>query len=256
MNDDRFDDFGLHDPRTREEIALDLLRAWLSRPNWCLGPGPNMVAGYSEAACLLAGIDPELTMGGQEDFGWKFLPGALPHYGLDENLRIPAGAVDLRNTIFHDLDRLSGLTQVGARPVREIISQALSAGFLIPWLAIAKSDPECAMRLPKEAYRVGAAEPPKDDYRQSARGNANKRWAQDDGRRLRNGIGRETFNMILEDDFEGVRFKTSGRINRNAIARQLLKAIEEFAGEGADEIPVFDTVRDDVGRWLAEVAAK
>lgn len=195
------DDFGVPiDTRTPEERELDRLRDWLSMPNWCLGPGPNMLVGYSEAACLLAGIDPERTMGNfQEGFAWNFLPGALSQFGEDE---FPRELLSLEANIFEDLGRLSGLKELGAKPVKVIISHALEAGFFIPWLAAARADPECAKHLPDSAFKGKPPQkvgPAGNAVSRSSSKKAKYRWKKDPKTIALNEIGKPMFEKWFNE---------------------------------------------------------
>jgi len=203
MTEDSCIDPDLIDTRTPEERELDLLHDWLSRPNWCLGPGPNMIEEYSEAVCLLAGIDPERTQGGsREGFGWKLLPGALENFGFNEYPRDNGGRWELDKNVIAHLDHLTGLKPLGTARVEVIIVHALEAGLFIPWLAAARADTECAKYLPDSAFKGEPTQklgPAGNAVSRSASKKAKDRWKNDPKTVAINEIGKPMFEKLFNE---------------------------------------------------------
>lgn len=113
------------------------LRDWLAVPSWK----------PAQAMAVLCGYDPEI---GRNTCAadMSFLPGA------DDFYRVPFGARepdDLRalDAGLEDQHGYIGGLRLTTMPPKEAIAKAVAGGVHIPWLKIARDDPECRKYLPK-----------------------------------------------------------------------------------------------------------
>jgi hypothetical protein len=106
-----------------EQRELERLKGYLEYTLW----------DAHRAAYIIAGIDPEQTMGGPGDWGIVWLPG-----GLRENWHKADGSIDrliLEQHVSMEVEYVSGFIQGESRRPIEWIEKAKSKGYEIPWLA-------------------------------------------------------------------------------------------------------------------------
>jgi hypothetical protein len=114
---------------------MDRLRDYLRYPRWRA----------NDAVWILAGVDPERTMGGPGDWGFVWLPG-----GLRDSWQNADGSVDrftLERHVEMELEEVRGFVRGESRFPNEWVTHALKLGYPPPWLDSARSDPECARYL-------------------------------------------------------------------------------------------------------------
>jgi hypothetical protein len=115
---------------TLEERQMFQLRDYLAYPRWRA----------ETAVYILAGLDPELTMGSPGAWGLKFLPG-----GIQESWKNWDGTIEpivLEHYALAELEDVSGFIQGESRSPLEWMAHAKSKGYEPPWLALVMKDPE------------------------------------------------------------------------------------------------------------------
>ena len=122
----------------REQDELDRLRDYLARPRWRSG----------EAKWILAGIDPEETVGGPGDWGLSWLPD-----GLGENWLIGDDRFALEQHVQMELEDVGSFISGDARSPAEWIALAQAKKYTPPWLGAALRDPTCHASLKELALR-------------------------------------------------------------------------------------------------------
>jgi hypothetical protein len=116
--------------RKQRERAIEQLRDYLAYPRWR----------SEEALWILAGIDPERTIGGPGDWGLAWLPGGLRDTWLKAD-----GSVDqfaLEQHVQLELEDVRGFASGASRSPREWIRLAMRHGYQPPWREILATIPE------------------------------------------------------------------------------------------------------------------
>ena len=123
------------------------LRDWLAARSWK----------PSQAMAVLCGYDPEVgrNTGGAD---MSFLPGADVFYGVPFGAREPEDLWALDAGLEDQHGYIGGL-RLTTMPPKEAIAKTVAAGVPIPWLKIARDDPECRKYLPPEALDTSADVP-------------------------------------------------------------------------------------------------
>ena len=237
---------------TFEEQQLNTLRRLLERNSWSWGNNNQSVGGYAQALWILAGLDPEYSQESSEvindETHWSFffLPNGLSAYGLEQLPTSQGGWDDLEHLIFQQLGTLQAIPEIFLKSPKEIITHSLKHAHEIPWLEVAKQDPECAQYLPISIIEKNTKKKSSVDGKNLA----NTKWINDDGMKIRNGKGKEVFNNLSINKFKNYRFKKSGKINKTAIANIVLNEMEEFEPNVQHSL---ETVKNYVNKWLEEL---
>lgn len=159
-------------PMSRDEWAIERLRYWLAKhesdEDWSGAPYSEGGLPWSEGVCILAGIDPELSLyaphTGQSNGVFPrlhsashlwFLPGGLAAYGFvsfpreRDDLDSLWDAVTRRIGLLEGLGGKSGLPTAGPHAwIKHVIKRpALTPS----WLDAARADAEARALLPSEA---------------------------------------------------------------------------------------------------------
>ena len=234
MHDD-FEDIGIErDTRSREEREIEALNGFLARHYWSTVSDED---GISAAAYVIAGVDPDRTMGSVDYRGWAFLPGGLASFGWDEYPKDP-----------HDLQLLSDGIHSHARTITAILRThgpdrpevlvrlAMGRGITVPWIAHA----------PQLLSEAQAAETKKTRMSLAQSKRATERHARDDRRVALEKVGRPLFDEWLS------RAEDIG-ISKSALADQILDAF-------MDTFPDFEfhskrTVLRRIDQWIEEAGA-
>lgn len=128
----------------KERAKMRRLRDWLSALAWS----------PSQANAVLCGYDPESSFDTRA-VGLAFLPGAYAFYGLPVGSHEPDDLLALDAGIEEQRGYVRGLRLTTMRP-EEAIAKTSAAGVLIPWLDVARADPECRKYLPHEVLDATA----------------------------------------------------------------------------------------------------
>jgi hypothetical protein len=194
--------------RQQGQRLLELLRA----PHWRTQPGPW--SEWSEAACVLAGVDPTLSFSPPQDGRpvrhWAFLPGGrsaalkpLPHEPF------PDPELD----DFQDF-----VSTLSVRTPKSIVQAAIDQGFRIAWLDIARAHPILAEFLPP-GEQVGAAKTARRSQSQANRVRAINRHAANRAPLVAH------VDAVLPGAFDNPEFKfASGKLNVACLIRFILSS--------------------------------
>ena len=128
----------------KERARMRRLRDWLAARSWK----------PSQAMAVLCGYDPEVgrNTGGAD---MSFLPRADVFYGVPFDAREPEDLWALEAGLEDQHGYIGGL-RLTTMPPKEAIAKTVAAGVPIPWLKIARDDPECRKYLPPEAMDASA----------------------------------------------------------------------------------------------------
>ena len=131
----------------KERARMRRLRDWLATPSWK----------PSQAMAVLCGYDPEIGRNTRAA-DMSFLPRADVFYGVPFGAREPDDLRSLDVGLEDQHGYIGGLRLTTMHP-KEAIAKAVAAGVPIPWLKIARADPECRKYLPPEALDASADAP-------------------------------------------------------------------------------------------------
>ncbi|WP_103761035.1 hypothetical protein [Roseovarius confluentis] len=131
----------------KERAKMRRLRDWLAARSWK----------PSQAMAVLCGYDPEVgrNTGGAD---MSFLPGADDFYGVPFGARKPDDLRQLNAGLEEQHGYIGGL-RLTTMPPKEAIAKTVAAGVPIPWLKVARDDPECRKYLPRQALDAPAGAP-------------------------------------------------------------------------------------------------
>lgn len=131
----------------KERARMRRLRYWLAAPSWK----------PSQAMAVLCGYDPEI---GRNTCAadMSFLPRMDVFYGVPFGAREPEDLWALDAGLEDQHGYIGGL-RLTTMPPKEAIAKTVAAGVPIPWLKIARDDPECRKYLPPEALDASADAP-------------------------------------------------------------------------------------------------
>ncbi|MYM53759.1 hypothetical protein [Thalassovita mangrovi] len=123
----------------KEWARMRRLRDWLAAPSWK----------PAQAIAVLCGYDPEV---GRNSCAadMSFLPGADDFYGVPFGAREPEDLKELDAGLEAQHGFIGELRLITMKPMKAI-AKAVAAGVPIPWLEVARADPECLKYLPPEA---------------------------------------------------------------------------------------------------------
>lgn len=131
----------------KERAKMRRLRDWLAARSWK----------PPQAMAVLCGYDPEV---GRNTCAadMSFLPGADDFYRVPFGARKPEDLRELDAGLEDQHGYIGGLRLTTMHP-KEAIAKAVAAGVPIPWLKIARDDPECRNYLPPEALNASGDAP-------------------------------------------------------------------------------------------------
>jgi len=238
-------DEGLFGVVSDRGAAMDALEDWLKQEFWNFNLGWNQFDGHSEGLCLLAGIDPEHSNSTVDQYGPVFLPSSRDGYGVTKISS--ENQWTIKESIDHYVDDLKSLGLKGRVHCHDAIRASVEKNLIPFWLDVARADSRCAKLLPSGLVyasrrsipsentkdEIPEADAPSDAYRVSAKEKADKRWENDDNKKLRAGLGSKILNELFNDDFRKCRAK-NGRVMYSRIAKEVLSRMEEFAGYNGD----------------------
>lgn len=115
------------------------LRDWLAAPYWK----------PSQTLAILCGYDPEIG-GNTCAADMSFLPAAEDFYNVPFGTHEPDDLREL-DAGLEDQNGFIGGLRLTTMPPQEAIAKTVEAGVPIPWLEVARADPECRKFLPNEA---------------------------------------------------------------------------------------------------------
>lgn len=212
---------------------------------------------YPEGVCILAGIDPELSVSGEEGHGWYFLPGALasflcPKYPCASCEKgkcnvYPRGFTDDYQSLLDAVERrLCRISSVGFDPllrIRAAVEIAIERKLQIPWLRKEFISPRLESKLPKHALDRRPRFPGEIA---GARGKAGDASAavNDEAIILKEEVPR-LFARFKDNDFKDQRtFATSAHVNWREVTRAIQKELDQADPGFPDEDTIYRKVLD------------
>jgi hypothetical protein len=224
----------------REEYRLERLESWLDNSRKLSFRRNNSgFMGFPQGICVLAGIDPELSVSGTEGYGWFFLPGALqsllcPNYPCGNcdacgcnvyPVGFDADYLSLYDAVERRLDKFSSMAFKPNMRIRAAIEYAIECEIEIPWLRSKFIHEKLFPRLPKDVFnrrprfRGEISEGRKRAGLASASVNDPAIILSIEVPRL--------FGELEEQGFEGVTFDSSGKTNWAAVARHISNQLDQ-----------------------------
>lgn len=206
----------------KERARMRRLRDWLAARSWK----------PAQAMAVLCGYAPEI---GRNTCAadMSFLPGADDFYRVPFGARKPEDLRELDAGLEDQHGYIGGLRLTTMHP-KEAIAKAVAAGVPIPWLKIARDDPECRKYLPPEALNASADAPRVPLIASEVASLGGKAKRDKDPKRQR-------FFPIVRELHE------SGVITAEIVRR----LVDGFGDEPDENLPSGGTVY----RWIGEIKA-
>jgi hypothetical protein len=235
----------------REKYRIERLESWLDNSRRLSFRRNN--SGFMnapEGICVLAGIDPELSVSGAESYGWFFLPGALqsllcPNYPCSNcdacgcnvyPVGFDADYLSLYDAVERRLDKFSSMGFKPNMRIRAAIEYAIECEIEIPWLRSEFIHEKFFPRLPKDVFNRRPRFRGEISEGRKRAGLASA-GVNDPAIILSTEVPR-LFEELREQGFPDARFKSSGRVNYKRVA----EIIFDLLDKNDPGLPQFDSV--------------
>lgn len=243
--------------KCREKYRRGRLESWLNNGRKLSFRQDNSgFMNFPQGICVLAGIDPELSMSGTEGYGWFFLPGALrsllcPKYPCSNcdargcNV-YPRGFDDDYLSLYDAVERrLDKLNSMGFNPnmrIRAAIDHAIKCEIEIPWLRSEFINKKFHPRLPKNVF----IRRPKfrGDISEGRRMAGLVSASVNDAAIILSSEVPRLFEDLKKQGFPNVRFKSSGKVNWTAVSKSIFSQLDEKDPGHPEFDSVINLVRD------------